>query len=124
MRERAYRVRTGRRLQDGQHPAHRVPDEDRRLSRDLADELIEQGQVRVDRRRAAEPLRQAEAAQVQRQRPASGAKLRADESPVQVRAAEAVDEDDRRTCCLGPELEPVHRPGQRGDVAARTPRGS
>ena len=82
------------RLEQGDPSAHRVPDDDRGLARDLLDEPVDQPPVAIGGRRALVQGREAEAGQVQR---VDGADLReagGDGEPVQERPAEPVHQHE------------------------------
>jgi hypothetical protein len=124
------RRRAGGGLQDADHAAHGVADQDGRRADDLGDEPVDEARVGVHRGAAARARGQAEAVQVQRHRAAARRQVRAELAPVQVRAAQAVHQHDRRLAVggvrglaagLGGELDPVDGAVQVGDVALRAP---
>ena len=121
-----------RREEDRDHPAHRVPDEDGRLADDLPQERGEQRHVGGHGALPLASAGQPEPGEVERIHAAVPPQPRPEQHPVQVRAAEPVDEDQRgmrvvAVAWLGTaELDVVHR-GQVGpevgQVAGATPPG-
>ncbi len=115
-----------RRLQHRDQPAHGVADQDHRRPRDLPREPVNEPRVGLHGGLAPRSRGEAEPVQVQRHRPPALGQPRPDPAPVQVRAAQAVHEDKRRTARPArparAELDPVHRAVQRGQVTARAPR--
>jgi len=132
-------VRCAGRLHDGDQAAHRVAGQDHRRPGDLPDETVEQPGVGLHGGRGAGARGQAEPVQVQRDRPAPFGQPGPDQAPVQVRAAQAVHEHDRRAArgsagsggddppepprgrLAAGEFDPVHRAVEVGDIAARSP---
>jgi hypothetical protein len=125
-------------LQDADQAAHGVADQDGRRADDLGDEPVHEARVGLHRGGAARARGQAEAVQVQRHRAAARRQVRPELAPVQVRAAQAVHEHDRRPTVggavglgaglggglgvgLGGELDPVDGAVQVGDEALRAP---
>ena len=101
--------------EEGDHPAHRVANEDRRRADDLADEVGDHLGVGLHRRRTVGAPRQPEPGHINGVDPVVRGQFRRDPHPVEMRTAQTMEHDDRDSGLdvvdhqRPAEFDPVHR---------------